>query len=383
MLKYLPLFFSNLRRKPLRLGLTFASIAVAFLLFGLLKTVQSTLSFGADYAGADRLITMHKVSMIQLLPRSYLNRIDAVEGVAAAASFTWFGGSYQDERNQFGVYATDPDRFFDVYYEYELPAEQRADWISDRASIIVGESLAERFDWHVGDRVPIRSNLFTKTDGNNTWEFRIAGIYSLGDGDNASAYFHYENFNESIGEANLVGFIGMRVDDPAELKDVAGRVDALFANSPAETKTDTESAFIQRFANQLGDIGAIVTAVVGAVFFTILLVTGNTMSQSVRERTNELAVLKTLGFSSPGVASLVLAESFAVTALGGVAGLTLSAVTAKRMASMLQQYFPVVGVPTSAYVTGAALIVVLGALAGLVPSLQAGRLGITEALRRA
>lgn len=383
MFKFLPLFFSNLKRKPVRTSLTIASIVVAFMLFGLLKTLQAALELGTEMAGVDRLITMHRMSLIQLFPRSYLNRIEAIEGVEAAASFNWVGGSYQDERNQVALQSTDPDLFFNVYPEYEISDEEKRDWESDRNSVIVGRSLAERFGWKVGDVVPLKSPYYQQTDGTNTWNLRIAGIYNATNGDNASAFFHWENLNQSIGSPNLIGFVGLRVSDPAQLDEVAKRIDAQFANSPAETKTDTERAFIQGFANQMGDIGAIVTAVVTAVFFTILLVSGNAMAQSVRERTNEFAVLKTLGYSSPSVVLMVLAEAFVITAIGGLIGLGLAAIFAQGMSASLQQFFPTIDMPRSAYSIGAVLVLVLSVLAALLPSLQAGRLKIVDALRRA
>lgn len=384
MLKFLPLFWANLRRKPVRTGLTFASIAVAFLLFGLLKTLQAALTLGVDLAGADRLATMHKVSLIQPLPRSHLSRIAAVDGVRAATSFLWVGGSYQEDRNQIAAMATDPEAFLEVYREYELPAEQRADWVKDRASMIVGRSLAERFGWKVGDTIPLRSSIYTTEDGGNVWELRLAGIYEASNGDNSSLYFHYDYFNESraIGR-DTISYIVLRTEDANRNEEVARAIDALFANSSAETKTSTERAFIQGFANQMGNIGAIVAAVSTAVFFTMLLVTGNTMAQSVRERLNEIAVLKTLGFSGAGTSALVLAESFVLTAAGAAVGLTLAAMLARSMSAVLQQFFPVIGVPRSAYVAGALLVVLLSGLAALLPSLEAGRSSITEALRKA
>jgi putative ABC transport system permease protein len=326
---------------------------------------------------------MHRMTLIQLFPRSYLNRIDAVDGVTSAVSFNWLGGTFQDERNQVAAQSTDPDRFFQVYPEYKLPDEQKADWIADRGSMIVGKAVAARYGWKLGDIVPIRSSFYRRADGSNSWDFRIAGIYDAGNGDNSSLYFHWNYLNQSIGEPNQIGFVVLRVRDPARLREVASQIDGQFANSPAETKTDTERAFIQGFANQMGDIGAIVTAVVSAVFFTILLVAGNTMAQSVRERTNELAVLKTLGFPGAAVAGMVLAEALVITALGGAIGLGLATLFAQAMSASLQQFFPVIGVPPDTYVVGAILVVVLALLAALLPSIEAGRLKITEALRKA
>jgi putative ABC transport system permease protein len=385
MLKYLPLFVANVRRKPVRTTLTIASIVVAFLLFGLLKTMEGALSLAADLAGVDRLATMHKVSMIQTFPISYVNRIRAVDGVLEVTPFTWLGGTYQNERNQLAAQGTDPETFMKVYPEYALPAEQRADWLADRASMIVGQATANRFGWKVGDTVPIRSAFYRKADGGDTWDMRIAGIYTATNGDSASLYFHIDYVNESLspgGGRDVIMFIVMKIANPDEAAKVSAAVDALFANSPAETKTATERAFIQGYANMIGDIGTIVTAVASAVFFTMLLVTGNTMAQAVRERINEMAVMKTLGYSKRLVAGLVLAESFVITALGGVLGLGLAALAADSMAATLAQYFPVIGVPSDTYVVGAALVVILSVLAAALPSAEAWRLRITDALRK-
>jgi putative ABC transport system permease protein len=244
--------------------------------------------------------------------------------------------------------------------------------------------LANQYGWKVGDTVPIRSAFYRKADGGQTWDMRVAGIYEATNGDNASVYFHYDYVNESLSEnaRDAIVFVVIKIANPDEAQKISAAVDALFANSPAETKTATERAFIQSYANMIGDIAAIVTAVASAVFFTMLLVTGNTMAQSVRERTNEIAVLKTLGYSKRVVAGLVLAESFAITALGGAVGLGLAALGTELMGAMLAQFFPVIGIPPSTYVTGAVLVVALSVLAALVPSAEAWRLRITEALRK-
>jgi putative ABC transport system permease protein len=385
-MKFLPLFFANLRRKPIRTTLTIGSIIIAFLLFGLLKTLQGAFALGADLAGVDRLATTHKMSLIQPFPISYMNRIRAVDGVVAAAPFIWMGGIYQDERNQVPAQGTDPETFLTVYSEYKLSPEQRADWLSDRRSVIVGKSLAEQFNWKVGDTVPIRSSFFRKAnDGGDTWDMRIAGIYDASNGDVTSLFFHYDYVNEALGEdagRDIVIWAVMKIQNPADAQKVSAEIDALFANSPAETKTATERAFIQGFANQMGDIATIVTAVASAVFFTMLLVTANTMAQSVRERTNEIAVLKTLGYSKRTVAGLVLGESFAITAIGAAIGLGIATAAAGIVGSLLAQFFPASGIPTSAYVTSGVLIVVLSLLAGLAPSMEAARLKITDALRK-
>jgi putative ABC transport system permease protein len=383
MFKYLPLLWANLQRKRVRTLLTLASIVIAFLLFGLLQTMQAALTGGADLAGVDRLMTIHKISLIQPLPASYLNRIRSVDGVKIATSQDWFGGIYQEDRNQVAAFAVEPELFFDVYPEYFLPPEQKSAWLADRGGIIVGEDIAARFGWKAGQKLALRSNIFTNKNGTTAWDFNVSGIYTTTNGDQSSMYFHYNYFNESrtFGK-DSIGYVVMRIADPPQAPQVAAKIDALFANSSTETKTATEKAFIQGFANQLGNIGALITAVASAVFFTMLLVSANTMGQSIRERINEIGVMKTLGFSSATVTTLILGEALLITAIGGLIGLGLATVLAGAVAKVAQQFFPTLGMPAQAWVIGAILIVVLGVLAALLPCAQAFRLKIVDALRK-
>ena len=383
-MKFLPLLWANLQRKRLRTALTLASIIIAFLLFGMLKTLDIALTGTPDLAGVDRLITMHKVSLIQPLPQSYLSRIRSVEGVIGAASQDWFGGIYQNDRNQIAALAVEPEDFLAIYPEYNLTEEQKRAWAADRTGAIAGRVLAERFGWKVGDTIPLRSNIFTKRDGGNVWDLKIVAIYNAGNGDNSGLYLHYDYFNEARAQArDTIGYVSLRIADPDRSAEISRKIDAMFENSSAETKTATEKAFIQGFANQMGNIAAIVAAVATAVFFTMLLVTANTMAQAVRERTNELAVMKTLGFSSLSVTSMVLGESLLITLLGAVLGLILSGLISQGMGDALQQFFPSLGMPATTYADGALIAVVLGVLAGVLPCTQAWRLKIAEALRKA
>jgi putative ABC transport system permease protein len=383
MLKYLPLLWANLRRKRLRTGLTLASIVVAFLLFGLMQTLRVALTGSPELAGIDRLVTIHKIAIIQPLPESYLTRIRGVEGVKVACSHDWFGGIYQNDRNQIPAIAVDVPTFFQVYTEYTLPPEQKQAWLTDRTAVIVGSAIAQRFGWKIGDTVPLRSNIWTQKDGTNVWPMKIAGIFAAGNGDNQSVYFHHEYLSESrsVGEGTI-GWVVFRVQDRNRSADIARTIDAMFANSSTETKTATEKAFIQGFANQMGNIGALLTAVAAAVFFTMLLVTANTMGQSIRERLNEIGVMKTLGYSNAGVTVLVLAEAMLVTAIGAAIGLGLAALTSQGLATTLAQFFPVLGMPASVYPIGAVLVIVLGGLAAVLPCTQAARLKIVDALRK-
>jgi putative ABC transport system permease protein len=385
MFKHLPLLWANLGRKKLRTGLTLASIIVAFLLFGLMQTLRVALTGSPELAGADRLMTMHKMAIIQPLPESYLNRIRSVEGVKVATSFDWFGGVYQDDRNQVPTFAVEVETFFDVYPEYTLPPGQKEAWLKDRTGTIVGKMIAQRFGWKVGDTIPMRSNIWVQKDGGNVWPMKVIGIYDAGNGDNQSVYFHREYLDESRGggmQRGLIGWVVMRIVDPARADAIAKTIDGQFANSSTETKTATEKAFIQSFANQMGNIGALLTGIAGAVFFTMLLVTANTMGQSIRERLNEIGVMKTLGYSNASVTGLVLGEAVLVTALGGAIGLLLAWLFSTLLGSAVAQFFPVLGMPPSTFAIGAVLIVVLGVAAAALPCTQAAQLKIVDALRK-
>jgi putative ABC transport system permease protein len=385
MLKHLPLLWANLGRKKLRTGLTLASIIVAFLLFGLMQTLRVALTGSPELAGADRLMTMHKMAIIQPLPESYLNRIRSVEGVKVATSFDWFGGVYQDDRNQVPTFAVEVETFFDVYPEYTLPPGQKEAWFKDRTVTIVGKMIAQRFGWKVGDTIPMRSNIWVQKDGGNVWPMKVIGIYDAGNGDNQSVYFHREYLDESRGggmQQGLIGWVVLRIVDPARADAIAKTIDGQFANSSTETKTATEKAFIQGFANQMGNIGALLTGIAGAVFFTMLLVTANTMGQSIRERLNEIGVMKTLGYSNASVTGLVLGEAVLVTALGGAIGLLLAWLFSTAIGSAVAQFFPVLGMPPSTFAIGAVLIVVLGVAAAALPCTQAAQLKIVDALRK-
>jgi len=391
-MKYWHLIWSNLKRRKLRTLFTVLSILVAFVLFGVLGAINVAMNMGVELAGVDRLVLRHRVSLIRLLPISYQSRISSVEGVAAATHATWFGGIYQDPKNFFPQMPVDPESYLAMYPEFLLPEEQKKAWLEDRTGAVVGRSTARRYGWEVGDRIPLQGTIWRKKDGGDTWEFTIRGIY---DGaaqgtDTTQFLFHYDYFDEArwAGQG-LVGWYIIRVDDPAKAAEIADRIDDEFANSPDETRTSTERAFVQAFANQVGNIGAIVTAVLSAVFFTILLVAANTMMQSVRERTNELAVLKTLGYSRRLVLVLVLAESLAIAGLGGLLGLGTAWLFIEFLGwvflhmpdpsgGLLQNiYFPLTWIGA-----GLMIAVALGLLSGTIPAVQAMRLRVVDALRR-
>ncbi|HEX6637711.1 MAG TPA: FtsX-like permease family protein, partial [Steroidobacteraceae bacterium] len=309
----------------------------------------------------------------------------AVPGVRAATVMNWFGGMYKDGKQPIQVQAVNPEAFLEVYPDLLLKPEEALAFKQNRQAIIVGKILADTYGWKVGQRIPLRSAIWRKLDGTDTWQFDIVGIYDVkGSGINkASAFFNYEYFNESLqfGRDNA-NIVVVRVADPAQSDQISARIDSQFANSMSETKTATERAFLKRFLDQMGDIGMILVSVTTAVFFTMLLVTANSVAESVRERTNEIGVLKTLGFGSGAVMTLILLESLSLTLVGGLVGLALASLAASGLAGAVGDYFPSFGLSSSTVVTGVVLMLIFGLVTGLWPGLSAMRLKIVDALRR-
>ena len=382
-MKFLPLLWKNLFRKKVRTLFTLLSIIVAFVLFSYLAAVRLAFSMGVEVAGADRLMLIHKVSFIQPLPESYQQRIEAASGITEVTHASWFGGIYQDVSNFFAQFAVEPDDWLSMYPEYELSDAERQAWSSNRTGAIAGRQLADRFGWKVGDRIPIQGTIY-RTRSGPTWEFDLDGIYDGEPGtDTTQFFFQYEYLAEANDQGRgFVGWYVIRIDDPVRAVEIGAALDDRFANSPYETKTSTEKAFAQSFANQVGNIGAIVTAVLVAVLFTILIVTANTMAQSIRERTSELAVMKTLGFSNSGILMLVLAESLLLAVVGGALGLGLGHVLIGQ-GDPTGGFLPAFFVPPRDLVLGCLLVVALGFASGLLPAVQATRLRIVDALRKA
>lgn len=383
-MKFFHLTWSNLKRKKLRTVLTLLSILVAFLLYGFLCAIKQSLTGGVNMAGADRLVVRHKVSIIQLLPQSYEARMERIPGVAAAVHQTWFGGIYQEPKNFFPNMPVEPDKFMKMFPDFILPPAQKEAWMKTRTGAVAGRATANRFGWKIGDRVPITSPIWGAPANQVNWEFDIVGIF---DGakkgtDTSQLFFRYDYFDEARqGGKGQVGWYTVKIQDPNRAAEVAEKIDEEFANSPFETKTEPEGAFAQAFAAQVGNIGAILIAVVSAVFFTILLVAGNTMAQAVRERTEELGVLKAMGFTNSLVLVLVLAESCLIAGTGGLLGLGV-AWLATSAGNPLPGLLPVFYISPRDLAIGVALVAALGIIAGILPALQAMRLRIAVALRR-
>jgi putative ABC transport system permease protein len=381
-MKYLPLLWKSLWRKKFRTIVTLASVLVAFVLFGVLMIVRTAFTFGVDIAGIDRLVLIHKVSLIMPLPVSYKNRLQTTPGVEVATHNTWFGGVYQDPSNFFAQIALEPEPYLKIYPEFKLPPDQMKAWLEDRQGAIVGADLARRFGWKIGDRIPIGATIWQPKGGGQTWEFNIRGIYDGDEGvDKTNFFFKYEYLDENRAGGNgMVGWYIVKIADPSQAHDMGAKFDEMFANSDAETKTTTEKGFVEGFANQMGNIGAIMIYISAAVLFMMLLIAASTMVQSVRERTSEIAVLKTLGFSNGKILTLVLSESLFICLLGGGIGLAIAWGIA-QMGDPTGQ-MPIWVLQPKAIATGVALIVSMGILAGLMPAISAMQLKITDGLRR-
>jgi len=378
-MKSFRLVWANLRRKKVRTTLTIGSFTVALFLFGLLAAIRMGFRGGADAAGADRLDVINRVSLILPLPFSYRDRLLRVPGVSGVTHATWFGGVYQDERNFFPQFAVDKDTWFDVYSDYAVSREGRDAFLRDRQACMVGRSLAKRFGFKVGDRIPLRGTIWT-----GSWEFNVVGIYdgSRPDADTGGMFFRADYLEEqrAFGEGT-VGWYVVKLGNLDDAVPVAKAIDGLFANSPYETLTQTEKAFAASFINQMGNVELLIMSIGSVVFFTLLLVTGNTMAIAVRERSGELAVLKTVGFSDVRVLKLILAEAILIAGQGGFIGLAL----AKLVISGLSHALPMPGglyISPLTFGLGFVFALGVGTAAGLLPAIGAMRLRVVDALRR-
>jgi putative ABC transport system permease protein len=378
-MKYFPLILANLFRKKLRTTLTVGSFVVALFLFGFLAIIHGAFSGGVDLVGIDRLMVINKVSIIQTLPLSYRDQILRIPGVKYVTYQSWFGGIYQDPKNFFPSFAVDPDTQRLVFPELAVSDDQWKDFLGDREGAIVGARTAKRFNWKIGDRVPLQAPIY-----GGTWEFNIRGIYnSPREGEDLTQFWLQKQYLEerrTFGKGQ-VGWYTVKLDSPDDSARVIKAIDALFANSPYETKTETLAAMAASWVKQAGNIEFLILAIGGVVFFTLLLVTGNTMALAVRERMGELAVMKAVGFSDRFVLFIVLAESIFVAVLGGVIGLALAklfTLGGDPTGGVLQTFL----LPTSAMLVGIMAAIGIGFLAGILPATTAMRLRVVDALRR-
>jgi len=382
-MKYAKLIFANLLRKKARLILTIGSFAVALFLFTFLAVVKDAFGRGTELAGADRLVVINRVGLIQTLPLAYRDKILAIPGVKDVTHNHWFGGVYQDEKNFFPQFAIDVEHHRQVMTEFRVPDDQWNAFVKDQQGAIAGAALAKRFGWTVGDRIPLQNALYGAT---KTWQFNLDGIYhnDKPGGDESQYWFQWKYFDENVPQAvkSTAGWYVVKLESPDDAANVGKAVDTLFANSSSETKTETESAFQAGFAKQLGNIQFLILTIGGVVFFTLLLVTGNTMAISVRERTGELAVLKAIGFSDQSVLFFVLGEALVIALIGGVLGLGLAILAIPVVGAALNGLLPSLVLSVAVLSMGLVFALLVGAASGLVPGIGAMRLRVVDALRR-
>ena len=379
-MKYFSLIWAQLFRSRTRTVFTLLSVVTAFLLFGMLDSVRVAFaSSGNSVAGASRLVVTSRLSITQSLPIRLEPQIRQIPGVRDATYAMWFGGIYQDQRNFFPSFSVAPN-YFDVMSEFELPKEQLDAFHNTRTGAIVGAALAREFGWKIGDTIPMQATIFPRS-GSNDWPLQLVGIFHSKNSasEERQLMMNWKYFDEANDYIkNQVSWYTVKLDSPDHASRVAQAIDALSANSDHETKSQTESSFQQAFLKQFADIGMIVTSIMGAVFFTLLLLTGNTMAQAVRERIPELATLKTLGFQDGTVLALVMVESVLLVGLGGAIGLSLAALALPPLAHQIAALPP--HVPVQTWLVGAVLIVVIGLVVGVLPALRAKRLKIVDAL---
>jgi putative ABC transport system permease protein len=381
-MKFSSLIFANLFRKKIRLVLTIGSFAVALFLFAFLAVVRDAFNRGADVAGADRLVIINRTSIINPIPLSYRDKMLRIPGVKVVTHNNWFGGIYQDERNFFPQFVIDPENQRQVFPELMVPDDQWNAFLKDRQGAIAGARTAERFGWKIGQRIPIKTTIY----GGGNWEFNLVGIYhgKRPQDDETQFWFQWDYFQEHVPERlkGQTGWYVLRLNSPDDAVRVAKAIDDEFANSPYETKTETESAFAANWVKQFGNITFLISSIGIVVFFTLLLVTGNTMAISVRERTSELAVFKAIGFSDRSVLFFVLAESLTIALFGGLLGLLLAVVAVPVLGKAMNGLLPSLVLAPQVLVLGFLLAILVGFASGLLPGLGAMRLRIVNALRR-
>ncbi|WP_022699453.1 ABC transporter permease [Oceanicaulis alexandrii] len=379
----LTLIRKSLFRKKTRAILLILSIMTAFLIFGALASIDRVLNSSEELSRADRLVTVNKINFTQTMPFAYWGRVEGVDGVQAVTHASWFGGYFQDVRNFVQSFVVDMDSYLVVYPELELPADQRAALAERRDCVAVGADLAEQYEWSVGDRFPLSSNIWRQQDGSSAWDVEVCAILTTEDEDLPTNYLlmQYDYYNEALAfNRDQIGWMIMLTGDPAINDAVSQRIDDMFANSPAETETTTEAAFSQAFVEQLGNIGLILSLVVSAAFATILMIVGTTMVMAINERTKEVGVMKTLGFSSSRIFTHVMSESVLLSLVGGLLGLGAAVLLLSGIAQVAGGQLPGLGVGRDTWIQAFGLMIAFGLVTGFVPALNAMRLKIVDAL---
>jgi putative ABC transport system permease protein len=382
-MKFFGLVLKSARRSKRRTALTMMSVAVAVFLFSALRAVLDGFNSVSAASSATRIVTIRSTSMIFSMPTSHTEAIRSTPGVEDVTWASWFGGIYKDPKNFFGQFAVDPPSYLRMYPEIRLTPEERAAFLDDRTGCIVGDGLAKKYGFKVGDKLTLGVGI--PAYGSRDYDFTIRGVYRAASSavDNQSMMFHWKYADERSTPQGQIGWYVARVSNPDRAVQVANAIDAKFANSPYETKTDTEQAFSAQFASMLGNLNLLLGSVALAVVITTLFVAGNTMAMSVRERTTEIAVMRTLGFPAGTIFSLVVGEGVVVAVTGGAVGAALARLIVNgESLGITGGFIPAFGVNNGNLAVGIGLSLLIGLLAALIPASMASRLKIVDALRR-
>jgi putative ABC transport system permease protein len=377
-MKFLPLLRANLGRHLRRTILTMASVALALFLFASLRTVVTTLRAAAQFGSARRLVTLNASGLIFPLPVSYANRLQTVPGVEKVTWANWFGGQYGDGKRFFANFAVDAKTYLDLYPEMSVPADQREAFLQDRSGALIGGRLIDLFGWKVGQNVTLRGTIFP-----GDWTFTVRGVYTPTDKaiNDDAMMFHWDYLDERTGRGGLAGWYILQIDRPENAAGVAKTIDDLFRNSSSPTKTGTEQAFNASFATMWGNVGLLMNTIGMAVVFAILLVAANAMMMSARERTRELAVLKTIGFSDRRLFALVMLEAGLITVTGAAIGLGAAKLVYRATNFNAAGFLPGFDVTGDTLVLGGVIALALMLASGIVPAMRAARLTVVAALR--
>ncbi|HSR67611.1 MAG TPA: FtsX-like permease family protein [Acidobacteriota bacterium] len=377
-MKFLRLLIKNMLRNKRRTFLTVSSIAVSLFLVATLLTVLVQLVDPPETPdSALRLIVRHRVSLFNTLPIAYREKIAQIEGVEAVVGSMWFGGYWKDPSQFFANFSVNPDGFFKVYPDLQLPEEQKEAFKNDRTGALVGANLAKQMGWELGDRITLISPLFNQIQP----ELTIRAIYQGGNDDDMTFYYHWDYFNEGLGRANFTGTYNVRAASKEDVPRVAEAIDAAFRNANPPTKTETERAFILGFIQMLGNIQYLISSICGVVVFTVILVAATTMAMAIRERGREIAVLKALGFRTRLILSLLLSESVLLAALAAFIG-SMAAWAFFGATGVGAGFIPRLAVRP--WIIG--FCVFIGAMVGLlasgIPAWRAARISVVDAMRR-
>jgi putative ABC transport system permease protein len=381
-MKFITLILKSARRSKRRTALTVMSVAIAVFLFASLRAVLDGFNAGAEGSSSTRIVTQRSTSLIFSMPTSHGEQIKSIPGVQDITWANWFGGIYKDPRNFFAQFAIEPESYLRIYPEIQLAPDQRQAFLDDRTGCIIGDGLAKTYGFKLGDKITLKVGI--PTYGRQDFDFNVRGIYHSAGGsvDNQSMWFHWKYADERSVVKGLVGWYVMKIANPDHAAEVSAAIDHTFANSPYETKTETEKAFQSSFVSMFGNINLLLGSISLAVVITTLFVAGNTMAMSVRERTTEIGVMRTLGFPSATIFMLIAGEGLLMSILGGILGVGLARAVVNPDFLSAGSFIPAISVNSSNIITGLGLSVLIGLLAGLIPATMASRLKIVDALRR-